>query len=94
MAQRPLPLGAVSRLAERRPVLVSLAAVRNHSGVEAGTERVCTGPDQGNRVNAVAGRDGGGDTERRALLRRSPKVASWRKVLDNARRDSERAQAG
>ncbi|MFI0812046.1 WhiB family transcriptional regulator [Streptomyces echinatus] len=34
------------------------------------------------------------ERERRALLRRSPNVASWRKVLDNARRDSERAQAG
>ncbi|MEU8034261.1 WhiB family transcriptional regulator [Streptomyces sp. NPDC049099] len=33
------------------------------------------------------------ERERRALLRRSPNLASWQKVLDDARRDSERSQA-
>ncbi|MFF7359029.1 WhiB family transcriptional regulator [Streptomyces filipinensis] len=34
------------------------------------------------------------ERERRALLRRKPNVTSWRQVLDDARRESERPRAG
>jgi WhiB family redox-sensing transcriptional regulator len=34
------------------------------------------------------------ERERRALLRRRPDVASWRQVLESARREHERPRAG